>query len=100
MQVIGIKKHITNGCKFGYIILDGIHNQEEIEEQVEDWCYAEPNGHGNGWTSTWCEITDEEGKSKIISDEILKIDGQISRLSQRKEDLLSGIPISFVELKS
>ena len=100
MQVIGIKKHITNGCKVGYIILGGVHNQEEIEEQVEDWCYAEPNGHGNGWTYTWCEITEDESKSKIILDEILKIDGQITRLSQRREELLNEIPISFVKLKS
>jgi hypothetical protein len=99
MQVIEIKKHITNGCKIGYIILEGIHNQEEIEEQVEDWCYAEPNGHGNGWTSKWSEITDEEARAKIIHDEVLKIDRNISLLTKRRDLLLDEIAVDFIALK-
>jgi len=99
MQVIEIKKHITNGTKIGYIILDDINDPEEIAENVEDWCYDEPNGHGNGWKSEWREITDEESRSKIISDEILKIDRQISRLAEKRDNLLEGMTISFVQLK-
>jgi hypothetical protein len=99
MQVIEIKKHITNGCKIGYIILEGIHNQEEIEEQVEDWCYAEPNGHGNGWTSKWSEITDDEHRSEIIAKEIIKIDRNILALEDKKKFLLGGVTVSFVQLK-
>lgn len=100
MQVIEIKKHITNGTKIGYIMLDDINDPEEIEENVEDWCLGEPNGHGNGWRSEWKEITDVEHRSKIIHGEVLKMDRHISALMKKRDILLGEVTISFVQLKS
>lgn len=100
MQVIEIKKHITNGTKIGYIMLDDINDRDEIEENVEDWCLSEPNGHGNGWRSEWREITDAEHRSKIIHDEVLKMDRHILALTKRRDLLLGEITVSFVQLKS
>jgi hypothetical protein len=100
MQVIEIKKHITNGTKIGYIMLDDINDPEEIEENVEDWCLGEPNGHGNGWRSEWKEITDVEHRSKIIHGEVLKMDRHILGLTKRRDLLLGEITVSFVQLKS
>jgi len=100
MQVIEIKKHITNGTKIGYIMLDDINDREEIEENVEDWCLAEPNGHGNGWRSEWRIIIDEEHRSKIIHEEVLKMDRHISALTKKRDLLLGEVTISFVQLKS
>ena len=99
MQVIEIKKHITNGCKIGYIILDDINDPEEIGEHVEDWCYSDASGHGNGWRSEWKETTDEEARAKIIHDEVLKIDRNISLLTKRRDLLLDEIAVDFIALK-
>jgi hypothetical protein len=99
MQVIEIKKHITNGTKIGYIMLDDINDREEIEENVEDWCLAEPNGHGNGWRSEWRIIIDEEHRSKIIHEEVLKMDRHISALMKKRDLLLGEVTISFIQLK-
>jgi hypothetical protein len=100
MQVIEIKKHITNGTKIGYIMLDDINDLEEIEEHIEDWCLNEPNGHGNVWRSEWRIIIDEEHRSKIIHDEVLKMDRHISPLMKKRDALLGEITVSFVQLKS
>ena len=100
MKVIEISKYTTNGFRLGYVILDDINDPEEIGEHVEDWCYSDASGHGNGWRSEWKEITDEEARAKIIHDEVLKIDRNISLLTKRRDLLLDEITVDFVQLKS
>lgn len=99
MKVIEIKKHITNGFRLGHVILDDINDSEEIEEHVEDWCYSDASGHGNGWRSEWKEITDEDARAKIIHEEVLKIDRSISLLIKKKDSLLDDINLDFITLK-
>jgi hypothetical protein len=99
MKVIEIKKHGAIGFRLGHVILDDINDPEEIGEHVEDWCYSDASGHGNGWRSEWKEITDEEARAKIIHDEVLKIDRNISLLAKRRDSLLDEISPNFIALK-
>ncbi len=99
MKVIEIKKHITNGFRLGHVILDDINDPEEIEEHVEDWCYDEPNGHGNGWKSEWREIVNETERNKIILGEVEKMDRNISLLVKKRDSLLDDINLDFIQLK-
>lgn len=87
MKVIDVRKRVVSGEIKHYLVVDSDSTDDEINNDVEDWCESDPSGTSYGYSYNWSVVDDKDIIDLALKLRVEKIEKSLKRLQEEKEKI-------------